>query len=100
MGSRIERGRGDGVDGQGINNDTAQPGVDRPQPRLPTEPLMQNVLGVPIPKVVVQVVVGRNIAVLVEAAVRNMILQLRGINVYEEFAARQRAAMAKGFSED
>ena len=74
--------------------------MERDYERLPTEPLMQNVLGVPIPKVVVQVVVGRNIAVLVEAAVRNMILQLRGINVYEEFAARQRAAMAKGFSDD
>ena len=30
---------------------------------------------------------------LVEAAVRNTILQLRGINTYEEFAERQRKAM-------
>ena len=34
----------------------------------------------PVLKVVIQVVAGRNIAVLVEAAVRNTILQLRGID--------------------
>ena len=35
----------------------------------------------------------RNIAVLVEAAVRNAILQLRGINTYQEFVERHRRAM-------
>jgi len=44
-------------------------------------------------KVVIQVVAGRNIAVLVEAAVRNTILQLRGIDTYEKFVARHREAM-------
>jgi HPr kinase/phosphorylase len=39
---------------------------------------------------------GRNIAVLVEAAVRNAILQLRGINTYEEFVERHRRAMDSG----
>jgi HPr kinase/phosphorylase len=43
--------------------------------------------------VVIQVVAGRNIAVLVEAAVRNTILQMRGIDTYKDFMARQRAAM-------
>jgi HPr kinase/phosphorylase len=38
-------------------------------------------------------VAGRNIAVLVEAAVRNTILQLRGIDTYQEFVERQRNAM-------
>ena len=56
-------------------------------------PLTQEVLGVPIQKAVIQVVAGRNIAVLVEAAVRNTILQLRGIDTYQEFVARHRAAM-------
>ena len=44
-------------------------------------------------KVIIQVVAGRNIAVLVEAAVRNTILQLRGIDTYQEFVERHRKAM-------
>jgi HPr kinase/phosphorylase len=39
------------------------------------------------------VVAGRNIAVLVEAAVRNAILQMRGVDTYEEFVERHRRAM-------
>ncbi len=53
--------------------------LEREYERLPYEPLTQDVLGVPVLKVVIQVVAGRNIAVLVEAAVRNTILQLRGV---------------------
>ncbi len=64
--------------------------------RLPYEPLTQDVLGVPVLKVVIQVVAGRNIAVLVEAAVRNTILNLRGIDTYQEFVERHRRAMASG----
>jgi HPr kinase/phosphorylase len=70
--------------------------LERDYERMPSEPLTQDVLGVPIRKVVIQVVAGRNIAVLVEAAVRNAILQLRGIDTYEEFSARQRKAMDSG----
>ena len=70
--------------------------MERDYDRLPSEPLMQDVIGIPIRKVVIQVVAGRNIAVLVEAAVRNTILQLRGIDTYEEFAKRQRKAMDAG----
>ncbi len=73
--------------------------LERDYERLPTEPLYQKVLGVPIHKVIIQVVAGRNIAVLVEAAVRNRILEMRGINTYEEFAARQRAAMLQSFDD-
>ncbi len=61
--------------------------------RLPHVPLMQDVLGVPVRKVIIQVVAGRNIAVLVEAAVRNTILQLRGIDTYKDFTERHRKAM-------
>ena len=64
--------------------------------RMPYEPLTQDVLGVPVLKVVIQVVVGRNIAVLVEAAVRNTVLQLRGIDTYQEFVERHRRAMERG----
>jgi HPr kinase/phosphorylase len=68
--------------------------LERDYERLPHEPLTQDVLGVPVRKVVIQVVAGRNIAVLVEAAVRNSILQLRGIDTYQEFIARHQRAMA------
>jgi len=70
--------------------------LERDYERLPHEPLMQDVLGVPVRKVVIQVVAGRNIAVLVEAAVRNSILQLRGVDTYQEFIARHQRAMSKG----
>jgi len=69
--------------------------MERDYDRMPHEPLYQDVLGVPVRKAVIQVVAGRNIAVLVEAAVRNTILQLRGIDTYQEFVARHRAAMSR-----
>lgn len=69
--------------------------MERDYERMPHEPLHQDVLGVPVRKAVIQVVAGRNIAVLVEAAVRNTILQLRGIDTYQEFVARHRAAMSR-----
>ena len=67
--------------------------LEREYERIPYEPLTQDVLGVPVRKVVIQVVAGRNIAVLVEAAVRNAILQLRGIDTYQDFVERHRQAM-------
>ncbi|WP_137919772.1 HPr(Ser) kinase/phosphatase [Hydrogenophaga sp. 2FB] len=69
--------------------------MERDYERMPYEPLYQDVLGVPVRKAVIQVVAGRNIAVLVEAAVRNTILQLRGIDTYQEFVSRHRAAMSR-----
>ncbi len=67
--------------------------LEREYERIPYEPLSQDVLGIAVLKVVIQVVAGRNIAVLVEAAVRNTILQLRGIDTYQEFVERHRKAM-------
>jgi HPr kinase/phosphorylase len=61
--------------------------------RLPIDSQTEEVLGLPIKKVVIPVAAGRNIAVLLEAAVRNTILQLRGINTLQEFMERQRRAM-------
>ena len=61
--------------------------------RLPFENQTQEILGVPIRKVVFQVAAGRNLAVLLEAAVRNCILQLRGIDSMGEFIARQQQAV-------
>ena len=71
--------------------------MERDYERLPSEPLYQNVLDVAIRKAVIPVVAGRNIGVLVEAAVRNTILQLRGIDTYQEFVQRQRAAMVGNY---
>jgi HPr kinase/phosphorylase len=53
----------------------------------------RDILGVVIPEVRIPVAVGRNLAVLVEVAVRNHILKLRGFNSSQEFTDRQRAAI-------
>lgn len=66
-------------------------GVDAP--RLPLDAQTQEILGVPIRKVVIPVAAGRNLAVLLEAAVRNTILQLRGIDSMQEFISRQQKAL-------
>ncbi len=62
--------------------------------RLPIDGQSIDVLGLPIRSVKIQVAAGRNLAVLVEAAVRNTILQLRGIDTLKEFMERQRQLMA------
>ena len=69
--------------------------MDRDFERLPYEPLSEEILEVPIRKTVIAVDAGRNLAVLVEAAVRNTILQLRGIDTYAEFIERHHKAMGK-----
>jgi HPr kinase/phosphorylase len=61
--------------------------------RLPLHSHTEEVLGLPIRKVVIPVEAGRNLAVLLEAAVRNTILQLRGIDTLKEFMERQQKAM-------
>ena len=70
--------------------------MEREFERLPYEPLNEEIIGIPVRKVVITVDAGRNLAVLVEAAVRNTILQLRGIDTYQEFIARHQRAMLKG----
>ncbi len=73
--------------------------MEREFERLPYEPLYEDVLGLPVRKVVIAVDAGRNLAVLVEAAVRNTVLQLRGIDTYQEFIERHQRAMAQGGAE-
>ncbi|MBL8436756.1 MAG: HPr kinase/phosphorylase [Zoogloeaceae bacterium] len=68
------------------------PGVDDPL-RLQLEQESEDILGVPIRRVVVPVAAGRNIAVLLEAAVRSTILQLRGIDSTAEFIEKQQAVL-------
>ncbi len=63
--------------------------------RVPYDPLYEEILDIPVRKVVIAVDAGRNLAVLVEAAVRNTILQLRGIDTYREFIERHTKAMSR-----
>ena len=56
----------------------------------------ETILGVAIPKVRIPVAAGRNLAVLVEVAVRNHLLKRRGVNPVEQFIQRQQAAINEG----
>lgn len=69
------------------------------QDRLQLQEYSEEILGVVIPKVRIPVAAGRNIAVLVEVAVRNHILRLRGINSTLEFMARHERLMSAGTQE-
>ncbi|MDK4529929.1 HPr(Ser) kinase/phosphatase [Kingella kingae] len=69
--------------------------LDRLSIRTETE----TILNVKIRSVVLPVAAGRNLAVLVEAAVRNYILQLRGKDSTKEFLERHQAMMNKPDSE-
>jgi HPr kinase/phosphorylase len=66
-----------------------------PSERLPLHDLSEDILGVTVRKVVIPVAEGRNLAVLLEAAVRNHILQLRGIHTTREFIARQQSELKR-----
>ena len=63
--------------------------------RLPMNATVQEIMGIGFPKVVVPVAVGRNLAVLVEAATRNYILQQRGIDSTREFIERHEREMVE-----
>jgi HPr kinase/phosphorylase len=61
--------------------------------RLQTKSSTTAILGVEIPTVTLAVVAGRNLAVLVEAAVRHYILQTRGYDSTKDFLDRHENAM-------
>ncbi|HYC44793.1 MAG TPA: HPr(Ser) kinase/phosphatase [Burkholderiales bacterium] len=71
-----------------------------PLERLPLRPGSEDVMGVAIVKVTIPVAAGRNLAVLTEAAVRNHVLQLRGIDSTSEFVARQAQHMRQNAAKD
>ncbi len=68
-------------------------------PQLPTldrlrgEAGLRDVMGIEVPTISLPVAPGRNIAVLVEAAVRNHMLKMKGIDSAEEFILRQARLM-------
>jgi len=64
--------------------------------RLKIKSYFEKVLSVKIPKVIIPIAAGRNIAVLVEVAVRNYMLLLRGINGTRQFMQRQNREMNRG----
>ena len=61
--------------------------------RLKVKSQNEKILGVKVPKITIPVAAGRNIAVLVEVAVRNHMLLLRGINGTKQFMQRQHREM-------
>ncbi len=64
--------------------------------RLPLDAQSETILGVPVHRVTLPIAAGRNLAVLLEAAVRVTILGLRGINSMQEFLDRQESALNTG----
>lgn len=67
-----------------------------PIERLPLRPGSEEIMGVAIGKVTIPVAAGRNLAVLTEAAVRNHVLQSRGIDSTRDFVSRQSHALGGG----
>jgi HPr kinase/phosphorylase len=63
--------------------------------RLSAKTQYERVLEVDISKVVIPIAAGRNIAVLVEVAVRNHMLLLRGVNATQQFTRRQKQIMLR-----
>lgn len=61
--------------------------------RMPAEASYETILDVPVCKVTIPVAAGRNLAVLVEAAVRSFVLTQRGIDSTQQFIDRQRQMM-------
>lgn len=68
--------------------------------RLKVKSQSEKILGVKIPKVTIPVAAGRNLAVLVEVAVRNHILLLRGINSSRLFMQRQNREIRRNMAKD
>lgn len=67
--------------------------------RLGVTSCFNSIMDVEIPQVVVPVAPGRNIAVIVEAAVRNHILTINGYNAAEDFMDRQQKLINKNNNE-
>lgn len=68
--------------------------------RLSVQSETESILNVAIRSITLPVAVGRNLAVLVEAAVRNYILQLRGKDSTKEFLERHTAMLKEDYADD
>ncbi len=63
--------------------------------RLGIESQTYSILGIDIPQINLPIASGRNIAVLVEAAARNHLLNMNGYNAAEDFIEKQRLEIKK-----
>ena len=61
--------------------------------RLHQEQSYREILGIKIPEITIPVTSGRNLSVMIEAAVRNQILVGRGYNAVEDFITIQQDAI-------
>lgn len=68
--------------------------------RLKIKSQYEKILNVKIPKVFIPIAAGRNIAVLVEVAIRNHMLLLRGINGTKQFMQRQNREMNRAMKKN
>ncbi len=68
--------------------------------RLKIKAQSEKILGIKVPKVTIPVAAGRNLAVLVEVAVRNHILILRGVNGSRQFMQRQHREISRNMAKD
>lgn len=62
-------------------------------PRLPSEQAVRDILSVQIPRVTIPVAPGRNLAILVEAAVRNHLLKRNGYDATKAFIEHQQSLL-------
>ena len=77
-----------------VNQSDYDPAIDR----LGYTDSTRNVLGVDVPVITLHIAPGRNLAVMVEAAVRNYKVQSRGYDANQDLIDRQRQAMESGDS--
>ena len=63
--------------------------------RIEGDSSIQDVLDIPIPKITIPVMAGRNLAVMAEAAVRDFMLKAKGYNAASEFIERHSRMLQK-----
>jgi HPr kinase/phosphorylase len=63
--------------------------------RLEGDTGVQDVLDIPVPKITIPVMAGRNLAVMAEAAVRDFMLKAKGYNAASEFIERHSRMLQK-----
>jgi HPr kinase/phosphorylase len=73
---------------------------DRQYDRLGLEERHVRILGVAVPYILMPVAPGRVISILLEVAVRNLLLKRKGIHTARTFAERHQAAMKNDASDD
>jgi HPr kinase/phosphorylase len=64
--------------------------------RLGNQQNTRAILGLQFPEITLPVAPGRNLAILVEAAARNHLLQINGYSAAEDLITRQNQAIAHG----